>query len=127
MADFKSEYNRAKVRILEISVFDSGPGFAATIEGRDVSDPQTLHSAGARCFTKHQSAKLAPHGGLGLFKVMELLRELGGFVRVRTASVEVFYGGIPGSDPEIDPKTFSYGGLTPVEGSVVTIGIPIAY
>ena len=46
---------------------------------------------------------------------------------MRTASVEVFYGGAPDSDPEINPEAFVYGGLTPVEGSVVTIGIPIAY
>ena len=74
MAGLKSEYNKTKVRVLELSVFDSGPGFAATIEGCEISETEVARLAVARCFIKHQSAKLAPNGGLGLFKVMELLR-----------------------------------------------------
>jgi hypothetical protein len=127
IADRRSEYSRAKVRVLELSVFDSGQGFAATLEGCVVLDAEKARQAVARCFRKHQSAKIAPLAGEGLFKIMGLLKILGGFIRVRTSNVEVFHGSIPGDSTEIDPDSFVYGSLAPVEGTVVTICIPIAY
>ncbi len=127
IAERRSEYSRAKVRVLELSVFDSGQGFAATIEGRDVPDTEQAREAVARCFRKHQSAKTVPLAGEGLFKIMGLLRTLGGFIRVRTSTVEAFYGAAPDDPTEIDPDSFVYGGLASVEGTVVTICIPIAY
>lgn len=123
----RSEYSRAMVRVLELSVFDSGHGFAATIEGRDVIDAEHARQAVARCFRKHQSAKTAPLAGEGLFKIMGLLKMLGGFIRVRTSSVEAFHGATAGDPSDIDPDTFVHGGLASVEGTVVTICIPIAY
>lgn len=123
----RSEYSRAMVRVLELSVFDSGQGFAATIEGREVPDADQARKAVARCFRKHQSAKIAPLAGEGLFKIMGLLKTLGGFIRVRTSTVEAFHGAAPDDPTEIDPDSFVHGGLAPVEGTVVTICIPIAY
>lgn len=127
MSELRSEYSRDMVQILELSVFDSGPGFAATIEGCDVLELEPSRQAVAKCFLKHQSAKKAPQAGEGLFKVLNLLDVLGGFLRVRTSTVEAFYGASPDEYQEPDPNSFVYGGLTPVEGSVVTVCIPIAY
>jgi hypothetical protein len=127
MADLQGEYSRKMIRLLELSVFDSGPGFASTIEGRDVLNGEEARQAVARCFRKHQSAKAAPRAGEGLFKVLGLLGVLGGFIRVRTATVEAFHGAGLGELSEIDPDSFVHGGLPPVEGSVVTICIPITY
>jgi hypothetical protein len=127
MAERRGEYSRDMVRVLELSVFDSGPGFAATIEGQEVPDVELARQAVARCFRKHQSAKTAPRAGEGLFKVLGLLNVLGGFVRVRTSTVEAFHGAGPEDLDEIDPDSFVHGGLSPVEGSVVTICIPITY
>lgn len=127
IADRRSEYSRSMVRVLELSVFDSGQGFAATIEGRDVPNAEQARHAVARCFRKHHSAKTAPLAGEGLFKIMGLLRTLGGFIRVRTSSVEAFHGATEEDPTEIDPDSFVYGGLATVEGTVVTICIPIAY
>ena len=123
----RSEYSRAKVRVLELSVFDSGQGFAATIEGHDVPDAEQARQAVTRCFRKHQSAKNAPLAGEGLFKIMGLLKTLGGFIRVRTSSVEAYHGATADDPSEIDPDSFVHGGLASVEGTVVTICIPIAY
>lgn len=129
MAERRSEYAREKVKVLEMSIFDSGPGFAATIEGRDATDADQARLAVARCFRKHESAKIAPRVGEGLFKVLGLINVLGGFLRVRTSTVEVFHGALPLPDGsvEADPDTFVHGGLAPIEGSVITLGIPITY
>jgi len=121
------EYSREMVQILELSVFDSGPGFAATIKGHEVSDTEESRKAVAQCFRKHQSAKKASQAGEGLFKVIGLLRDLGGFIRVRTSTVEAFYGADREDPDDIDPDSYVHGGLPQVEGSVVTICIPIAF
>lgn len=127
MSTLRGEYERDKVRVLELSVFDSGPGFAATIEGHDVVDEEQARKAVARCFRKHQSAKSAPRAGEGLYKVIGLLRILGGYVRVRTSTVEAFYGAGGEEPAEVDPDSFVHGRLAPVEGSVVTVCFPITF
>jgi hypothetical protein len=79
----------------------------------------------AKCFRKHQSAKGSLQFGRGLGNVIELVNELEGFLRVRTSSAEAFY--TAGMKPDMDPEDFVAGNLPKVEGTVVTIGIPIQY
>jgi hypothetical protein len=125
VAAIPSLHSPVEVRILELSIFDSGPGFAATIERRSDVALEKVGAAVARCFEKHQSAKAAPRAGEGLAKVLGVVHSLNGFVRVRTSNVEAFYAANLGDPEGIDTATFVHGGLPFVDGSVVTICIPI--
>ncbi|WP_397380785.1 ATP-binding protein [Prosthecobacter sp.] len=120
-----SKVPRSQIRILELSVFDSGPGFVKTIAQRAIDDRPLERMAVAKCFRKHQSAKGSLQFGRGLGNVIELVNELEGFLRVRTSSAEAFY--TAGMKPDMDPEDFVAGNLPKVEGTVVTIGIPIQY
>jgi hypothetical protein len=120
-----SEQSPFEVRILELSIFDSGPGFVATIKSRSDAATEEPIAAVARCFQKHQSAKAAPRAGEGLARVLGVVHSLNGFIRVRTANVEAFYAANLGDPDGLDTATFVHGGLPFVEGSVVTICIPV--
>ena len=122
-----SEHSPVDVRILELSIFDSGPGFVPTITHRSDATPEEPSAAVARCFQKHQSAKAAPRAGEGLARVLAVVHSLNGFIRVRTNNVEAFYAANLGDPDGLDTATFVHGGLPSVEGSVVTICIPITH
>jgi hypothetical protein len=126
-AQRKSSSDGAKVPFLEFSIFDSGPGFAATISKNDLLEIADERAAVARCFEKHRSAKPSPASGLGLHKMLGVVHDLGGFMRLRTSSVEAFYAAHDGFNPEMDAQNFVHGGLARVAGSLVTVGIPITY
>ncbi|WP_398305432.1 hypothetical protein [Zoogloea sp.] len=74
---------------LELSIFDSGPGLAATWLKDEISkpDPQAQYDAVLRCFGKGISSDSAIGRGYGLWKVLQELRKLKGLIRVRTNRV----------------------------------------
>ena len=125
VADDPSQQSPDFVRMLEVSIFDSGPGFASTIEKRSDVALDSQKEAVAKCFRKHHSAKAARRAGEGLANVLDVIHALHGFLRVRTSSVEAFYAADLGDPNQIDPNSFVHGGLPSVDGSVVTICIPI--
>ena len=53
----------------------------------------------ARCFEKHQSAKLGNASGLGLNRVLRIIEDLNGFVRFRTSTAEAFFASGDKFDP----------------------------
>lgn len=78
--------------LLELSVFDTGPGFAATylknkFSGSSVQDQ---FDAVLGCFSTGRSSTSDPSRGYGLWKVLRDLRELKGFIRVRTNRIHVY-------------------------------------
>lgn len=78
--------------LLELSVFDTGPGFAATYlkDGFDNSTAQEQFEAVLGCFATGRSATGDESRGYGLWKVLRDLRDLKGFIRVRTNKVHVY-------------------------------------
>ena len=77
---------------LELTVFDSGPGLAATwmkdraIAARPIAEQiDAVHS----CFGKGYSSLDQEERGFGLWKVLSELRKLKGLIRVRTNQVHV--------------------------------------
>lgn len=78
--------------LLELSVFDTGPGFAATyLKGGFVgASVQEQFEAVLGCFSTGRSSTGDESRGYGLWKVLRDLRELKGFIRVRTNRVHVY-------------------------------------
>lgn len=122
-----SEAGLKKIQFLELSVFDSGPGFAATINQQPASLGLGDAQAVAKCFGKHQTSKGTKAGGLGLGRIMGVVHACDGFLRVRTGSVEAFFAPDGLLAPETDPVEFVHAGLAAVQGTALTIGIPIRY
>lgn len=114
--------NRKLVHLLELSVLDTGPGFANTIrqnpflKGSDVVCVE-------QCFADHQSSKLGPNSGLGLGRVLSHVNSLDGFIRVRTSTTEAFFSSSTTSRTNLIPHVAC--GLPEVCGTTLTIAIPL--
>ncbi|WP_232310867.1 hypothetical protein [Herbaspirillum autotrophicum] len=78
--------------LLELSVFDTGPGFAATYLKKKFggASVQQQFEAVLGCFATGRSTTGDESRGYGLWKVLRDLRELKGFIRVRTNKVHVY-------------------------------------
>lgn len=119
---------RKHIHVLEISVLDSGPGFAKTISRTTTSEKcHPLDNVGlvAQCFKKHQTAKAGPASGVGLNRVLEAIHDLKGFMRLRTSTTEAFFAGGDGYDPMMEPTEFIEGRLAEVKGTLLVIGLPM--
>lgn len=84
--------DRKFLGLLELSVFDTGPGFAATYlkNGFEQTSVQEQFDAVLGCFSTGRSSTGDESRGFGLWKVLRDLRELKGFIRVRTNRVHVY-------------------------------------
>lgn len=78
--------------LLEFSVFDSGPGFAATYlkEKFDSASVQEQFEAVLGCFRTGKSSTSDESRGYGLWKVLRDLRAMKGLIRVRTNRINVY-------------------------------------
>lgn len=78
--------------VLELSVFDSGPGMAAKWlrHGVDGVPIQNQLDAVLSCFAKGRTTTGTQGRGYGLAKVLLKLKELHGFIGVRTNQLQVF-------------------------------------
>lgn len=78
--------------MLEISIFDSGPGFAATYlkEHFQNASVQEQFDAVLGCFRTGRSSTNDESRGYGLWKVLRDLKEMKGLIRVRTNKVNVY-------------------------------------
>ncbi len=77
---------------LELSVLDSGPGMAAKWLRKPVQDldPRQQLEAVLQCFGKGRTTTASPGRGFGLWKVLNSLIGLRGFISVRTNSIHAF-------------------------------------
>lgn len=79
--------------MLELSVFDGGPGLVRRSLGNN--DLASLSRADERaaclaCFDKHITSSGMPHRGIGLYASMRELSTLGGFLRLRTGRMSLY-------------------------------------
>lgn len=127
---------------IEISVFDSGPGLAARWLGRtlDQSDTKVELEAIAKCFEKGNSSSLSISRGFGLWKVLQSIKGLRGFIRIRTNHAHIFrqYSSWPDLDsPNKDEKaeqllydwkrefTWRLSNYPAVSGTLISILLPV--
>ena len=118
------------INLMELSVFDSGPGFAFS-RTRTAVEKMSLReelSAVNECFEMGVSSKPHEGTGYGLPTVTRILRRMNGFIRLRTGRLSLFFdfGEEPDSKFELKtwmPNEFPLG---KVAGSAISILIPIA-
>lgn len=118
-----SEDGRKRVFILELSIFDSGPGFADTANLPSATDDLARVT---HCFQKYASSKPSANSGLGLGRVLAIVHQLNGFVRFRTSSTEAFFSSSSPASPDSRPAPNIVGSLPKVTGTALTIGVPLA-
>lgn len=127
LCDRTTRGHRRLVSILELSVFDTGPGFADTIQRWDTQHWDTDDAIRvSHCFQKHASSKPGRNSGLGLGRVLRLVHELSGFVRFRTSTTEAFFSSHMALTPDSEPTPHIAKDLPKALGTALTIGIPLA-
>jgi len=116
--------------LFELSVLDSGPGFAATWTGTGLDQlPIEDEEAAVRACFGRGSAKGQSRFGEGLPHVLRLLRRQKGFLRLRTGRLS-FYMDFSAEEQVADAALHRYvqddlPSLAPVAGSLLTILIPM--
>ena len=124
LRDRAGQGRRSLVHILEISVLDTGPGFAATI-GPAVDGSASDAERVAECFQDHVSSKSGSNSGLGLGRVLSYVDSLNGFLRIRTSTTEAFFSSR--SKPSESPPVPNVAeDLPKATGTALTIAVPLA-
>lgn len=122
----------SKLQFLELSIIDTGPGFASRQSGKSLSDLSLKDEfkAVSECFQKNFTSKRETRFGQGLPYIVSLLRKHRGFLRLRTGRLSLYY--VPTASHEgqepirlIDASGSSEPILrSTTNGSLVTIIIP---
>ncbi|MGH8646848.1 MAG: hypothetical protein ACREX4_21280, partial [Gammaproteobacteria bacterium] len=116
------------LRCLQLSFFDTGPGFASRATGKPLEDLSEADERTAllECLQKNASTKREAGSGNGLPDVLEALREVGGLMTIRSGRQSVFNAFTPGEARDLfDFADWSPRMLAPAAGSVVSLLIPI--
>ena len=124
LQDRAGRKRRSLVHVLELSVFDTGPGFAATMDPVVPPDRADVDRV-AQCFRDHVSSKPGPNSGLGLGRLLSHVKSLGGYVRIRTSTTEAFFSS---HDERHGGQLLPHvaGSLPKTIGTALTVAIPLA-
>lgn len=133
--------DRHTLKMVEVTVIDSGPGFAARRIGRELADDLALsveHRLVQECFLKNVTSMREQGYGLGLTRVLHSLKTRRGFLSLRTGRLSLYKSFPPTAlflDQALQPQDFllegaerADGGTTwsrPTAGTVVTLLIPV--
>lgn len=129
--------------ILEISVFDSGPGLVKKFLGDKWSEENTINediNTIRKCLIKGQTSVTTSQGqnkGFGLDEVLRLLDKKRGFLNIRSGKASIYRNLI--ADPYIetknpadvilvDWKNYSkeeYSTMNHIEGTLITLAYPL--
>jgi hypothetical protein len=128
----------ARAKVLEISVFDSGPGYAARSMGQSIADDVPVareYELVRDCLLRNVSTRREEGAGIGLPRMLSRLKGRGGFLRLRTGRLSLFKsfadaqdGNLIDADYELQDAGDAVDGFTrhaPAAGAVVTLLIPI--
>lgn len=122
---------RRDIQLLEVSVFDAGPGYAPRWLQRPLAEISREEELAAiqTCFAKHATRKSNSTAGMGLCTVVDILRRGGGFMRLRTGRQSLYadlaleadraYGELP----ELRP--WQAARLAPAVGTLFTFLLPL--
>jgi len=80
--NYLSEFTNQE--FIEISIFDSGNGLAASLASNSDFNFETEKKLVLKCFNKHISRTSLPTRGLGLFEVMSMIKKHKGLFVLRT-------------------------------------------
>ncbi len=131
-SQFKVQDSNHTRSFFELSVFDSGVGFAPSWLKLPIESilPRAELSAIRSCFEPNQTSKTRSGYGIGLPKVLESLIQLSGFLRLRTGRFSVVFSFAGGGNKvatafdELE-SNLAESILSPVEGALLTILFPL--
>ncbi|MBS1043577.1 hypothetical protein [Gluconobacter cerinus] len=122
-------------QILEISIFDSGPGFAAHAMGRQIPSDydigEELKLVRSR-FLERNHEYTRDGAGKGLRRTLERLKKDSGFIRLRTGRTSLYKDFSLGSETKFTPEDMqlddAFGGhpAARAEGTLLTLLVPLA-
>lgn len=120
---------KTTLRCLQISFFDSGPGFASRAKGKPTlaMDLSEERQALIECLKKNVTTKGEAGAGQGLPNVLAELRSIGGLIRIRSGRQSIFNAFAP-QDNSVDLFDFQDWGaerLGCAEGAVISILVPL--
>ena len=116
------------LRCLQLSFFDTGPGFASRATGKLVEELSLADERKALLdsLQKNASTKREAGSGNGLPDVLEELREVGGLICIRSGRLSVFNAFTPGDERDVfDFADWTNKPLAPAAGAVISLLIPI--
>ena len=120
---------KTTLRCLQISFFDSGPGFASRATGLPIKNIELADERQAliKCLHKNVTTKGEVGAGQGLPSVLAELRKIGGMIRIRSGRHSIFNAFSP-NDSKVELFDFQDWGnnkLGCAEGSVVSVVMPL--
>jgi hypothetical protein len=123
----------SRLLLLELSIFDSGPGLASRFLAKEhFSSPSEELTAIRECLRLHKTTKSASGAGVGLYRTMIKLRSHGAFVRIRSGRISVYSDFLSGQadTDEFGLRDASTGDHVPTRmswaaGSLFTILLPL--
>lgn len=116
------------LRCLQLSFFDTGPGFASRATGKLVEELSLADERKALLdsLQKNASTKRESGSGNGLPDVLEELREVGGLICIRSGRLSVFNAFTQGDERDVfDFSDWTNKPLAPAAGAVISLLIPI--
>lgn len=129
-----SHPNAAQIQLIEVSVIDSGPGLGPAHSGYSLDQLSRGDEfiAVKACFAKHATRKNSSTAGLGLPNLIDILRERGGFLRVRTGRQALFADLSLEADrtyddlPELNHWFGNQQSAAPALGTLMTFLLPLS-
>jgi hypothetical protein len=121
-----------QTNLLEISTFDAGEGFASTFLRRPLVEitPAAELAAVQTCFRKNETSKDRSGFGQGLTRVLRLMKEKEGFLRLRTGRLCLYLDLRTADWPDqttTPPLNVwpANNQLEPLRGSIISLFIPL--
>lgn len=116
------------LRCLQLSFFDTGPGFASRATGKPLSE-LSLDDEREAVFTslhKNATTKAETGAGNGIPEVLSALRQVGGLITIRSGRLRIFKSFKPGDAGDtFEFDEWSNTPLAPAVGAVVSLILPI--
>jgi hypothetical protein len=115
------------LRCLQLSFFDTGPGFASRATGKPLAELSLDDERAAvlSCMRKNATTKVETGAGNGIPDVLEALRQVGGLMTIRTGRLRLFTSFKPGEGEMFRFDEWSNTPLAPAAGAVVSLILPI--
>lgn len=124
-------------QFVEVSIFDSGPGYAARMLA-NLRPPGEVpleleRKAVMECFLQNVSTRERPGGGIGLTRILQRLKAHRGFFRLRTGRLSLFKDFSDSSTTNLAKSDFLLDDAlrgdneshAPVSGALLTLLVPI--
>jgi hypothetical protein len=119
---------QSTLRCLQLSFFDTGPGFASRATGKLVEKLSLEDERKVLLYSlqKNTTTKREAGSGNGLPDVLEELREIGGLISIRSGRLSVFNAFAPNDERDVfDFADWTTKQLASAAGVVISLLIPI--